>query len=77
MYYVSFCINMDHDWLEQLRKSLLYSNVIVRYEIFKMNSNQEFWIWKTTRVTKIIDSRDDKSLVIKYHFYHIRKTKIY
>ncbi len=70
MYYVSFCINMDHDWLEQLRKSLLYSNVIVRYEIFKMNSNQEFFEFEKLQkeLQKIIDSRDDKKFGNKVSF---------
>ncbi len=34
MYYISYYVDLDNAWLDLLKKSLLYSNIIVRYEIF-------------------------------------------
>ncbi len=70
IYYVSYCLELDNDWLASVKKSLLYSNVITRYEIFKMTSNQTFFEFEKLQkeLQEIIDSRDDKRFWNKISF---------
>ena len=62
MYYISYYVDLDNAWLDLLKKSLLYSNIIVRYEIFKMSSTQEFFEFEKLEkeLQKIVDSWDNK-----------------
>lgn len=78
IYYVSFCLELDNDWLAAVKKSLLYSNVIARYEIFKMTTTQSFFEFEKLQkeLQDIIDSRDDKRFGNKISFLsHLENEK--
>ena len=62
VYYVSYYLNLDNEKLQDLRKSLLYTNALVRYDIFRMGQNQEMFEFDKLQkeLEKIMDSRDDK-----------------
>ncbi|HOG15221.1 MAG TPA: 30S ribosomal protein S18 [Candidatus Absconditabacterales bacterium] len=62
MYYVSYYMDLNNDGLDSVKKSLLYSNIIVRYQIFKMDSTQIFFEFEKLQkeLQKIVDSRDNK-----------------
>lgn len=78
IYYISYCLELNNDWLIALKKSLLYSNVITRYEIFKMANNQTFFEFEKLQkeLQDIIDSRDNKRFWNKISFLsHIENDK--
>lgn len=62
VYYVSYYLNLDNEKLQELRKSLLYTNALVRYDILRMGQNQEMFEYEKLQkeLEKIMDSRDDK-----------------
>ena len=62
VYYVSYYLNLDNEKLQELRKSLLYTNALVRYDILRMGQNQEIFEYEKLQkeLEKIMDSRDDK-----------------
>ena len=70
MYYVSYYMNLDNEQLVELRKNLLYTNVVVRYEIFRMNKDQALLEYGKLQeeLQKIMDSRDDKRFGNKISF---------
>jgi len=55
-------LELNNDLLASVKKSLLYSNVITRYEIFKMASSQTFFEFEKLQkeLQEIMDSRDNK-----------------
>ena len=61
-YLVSFHIQANNETLDALRKSFLYSNVLVRYELFKMSQDQVFLEFDKLQkeLTDIMDARDNK-----------------
>ncbi len=61
-YLVSYHLQLDDKAMQALRKSFLYSNVIVRYEIFKMFQEQVFLEFDKLQkeLEKIMDARDNK-----------------
>jgi ribosomal protein S18 len=61
-YLVSFYIQANDDTLNEIRKWFLYSNVLVRYEIFKMSKEQTFLEFDKLQkeLTDIMDARDSK-----------------
>ena len=78
VYYVSYCLDLDNNWLAAVKKSLLYSNVITRYEIFRMATNQVFFEFEKLQkeLQDIIDSRDNKRFGNKISFLsHLENEK--
>lgn len=69
-YLVSFYLQADSDTLQDIRKWFLYSNVIVRYEIFKMSQDQVFLEFDKLQkeLQAIMDSRDSKRFGDKISF---------
>lgn len=69
-YYVSYYLNLDNASLQWVRKSLLYTNVVTRYEIFGMTQAQEFFEFEKIQkeIEEIINSRDDKRFGNKISF---------
>lgn len=61
-YLVSFHFEADANILQEIKKSFLYSNVIVRYEIFKMSQDQSFLEFDKLQkeLKEIMDARDSK-----------------
>lgn len=61
-YFVSYHVQADSQKLQEIRKNFLYTNVVVRYEIFKMAQEQVFFeFYKLQKeLEKIMDSWDDK-----------------
>ena len=57
IYYVSYYLNLDNEKLQELRKSLLYTNVVVRYDILKMSQSQQMFEFDKLQeeLQKIID----------------------
>jgi len=70
IYYVSYYMELDNNQLEELKKNLLYTNVVVRYEIFKMNKDQAMLEYAKLQeeLEKIMDSWDDKRFGNKISF---------
>jgi ribosomal protein S18 len=70
IYYISYFLELDNDSLKKIRKSLLYSNLVTRYEIFKMTSNQDFFEFKKLEkeLQDTVDSRDNKRFGNKISF---------
>lgn len=70
VYYVSYYMNLDNAQLSEVRKNLLYTNVVVRYEIFRMKNDQELLEYAKVEeeLNKIMDSRDDKRFWNKVSF---------
>ena len=70
IYYVSYYMELDNNQLEELKKNLLYTNVVVRYEIFKMNKDQAMLEYAKLQeeLEKIMDSWDDKKFGNKISF---------
>lgn len=70
MYYVSYYMNLDNEQLQELKKNLLYTNVVVRYEIFRMKQEQATFEYAKLQeeLTKIMDKRDDKRFGNKVSF---------
>lgn len=69
-YLVSFHIQADANTLQDIRKGFLYSNTIVRYEIFKMSQEQGFLEFDKLQkeLQDIMDSRDSKRFGDKISF---------
>jgi len=69
-YLVSFFIKATSAELWEIRKSFLYSNVLVRYEIFKMSEEQEFLEYEKLQkeLNDIMEKRDDKRFGNKISF---------
>ncbi len=61
-YLVSFHIQANNDTLQDIRKWFLYTNVLARYEIFKMLQEQDFLEFDKVQkeLTDIMDARDNK-----------------
>lgn len=61
-YLVSYHLQLDNKAMQALRKSFLYANVVVRYEIFKMTQEQVFLEFDKLQeeLEKIMDARDNK-----------------
>lgn len=61
-YFVSYYIKSDNSSLKEIKKYFLYANVVVRYNIFKMNQNQEIFEFEKLQkeLEKIMDSWDTK-----------------
>ena len=61
-YLVSYHLQLDGKAMQALRKSFLYSNVIVRYELFKMSQEQAFLEFDKLQkeLEDIMDARDNK-----------------
>ena len=70
IYYVSYYMELDNNQLEELKKNLLYTNVVVRYEIFTMNKDQAMLEYAKLQeeLEKIMDSWDDKRFGNKISF---------
>ena len=70
IYYVSYYMTLDNTQLSEVRKNLLYTNVVVRYEIFKMKNDQALLEYAKVQeeLEKIMDSRDDKRFGNKVSF---------
>ena len=62
IYYVSYYLNLDNDRLQELRKSLLYTNVVVRYDVLRMSQEQQMFEFDklNEELEKIMWWRDDK-----------------
>lgn len=71
IYYVSYYTNLDSAWLEWVRKALLYTNVVTRYEIFSMKEAQTFFEFEKLQkeLQEIIDSRDNKRFGNRISFF--------
>lgn len=61
-YFVSYYLDVEPSSLQNIRKTFLYTNTVVRYEIFKMSQTQEFFEFDKLQkeLEKIIEGRDDK-----------------
>jgi len=70
LYYVSYYMNLDNTQLEELKKNLLYTNIVVRYEIFRMKKDDPMVEFAKVQeeLQKIMDSRDDKRFGNKISF---------
>lgn len=70
VYYVSYYMELDNSQLEELKKNLLYTNVVIRYEIFRMAKDQVLLDYAKLQeeLQKIMDSRDDKRFWNKISF---------
>lgn len=70
IYYVSYYMTLDNAQLSEVKKNLLYTNVVVRYEIFKMKNDQLLLEYAKVQeeLEKIMDSRDDKRFWNKVSF---------
>jgi ribosomal protein S6 len=42
-YFVSYLLNLTPAQVKEVRNSLLYNNAVVKYEIYKMGNDQEFF----------------------------------
>lgn len=62
VYYVSYLFELTPDLLIALKKILLYSKILIRYEIFKLKSKQEFFNYEKLQkeLEKIMEWRDQK-----------------
>lgn len=79
VYYVSYYLNLDNEKLQELRKSLLYTNALVRYDILKMGQNQEMFEYEKLQkeLEKIMESRDDKRFGNKITFLSLPENEKY
>lgn len=70
LYYVSYYMNLDNAQLDELKKNLLYTNIVVRYEIFRMKKDDPMVEFAKVQeeLEKIMDSRDDKRFGNKISF---------
>jgi len=70
VYYVSYYMNLETSELEELKKSLLYTNIVIRYEIFRMRKDDEMLEFAKVQeeLEKIMESRDDKRFGNKVSF---------
>ncbi len=61
-YFVSYHLQAESSTLQEIRKGFLYANVVVRYDIFKMSQEQEFFEFEKLQkeLEKIMDARDNK-----------------
>jgi len=70
MYYVSYYMELQNDQLQELKKNLLYTNVVVRYEIFRMRQEQAVLEYAKLQeeLNTIMEKRDDKRFGNKISF---------
>ncbi len=79
VYYVSYFLDLDNEKLLNIKKSLLYSNVIIRYEIFGMNISSLFFEFDKLQkdLQDIVDSRDNKRFGNKITFFSSHENEKY
>lgn len=79
IYYVSYLLDLDSTALAEIKKSLLYSTFVVRYEIFKMTTDQNFYEFEKLHkeLQDIVDSWDKKRFWNKVSFLSLSENEKY
>lgn len=78
-YFVSYSIELSAEDMADLKKSLLYNPILIRYEIFAREANQEFFHFEKlqTDFDKAIEDIKDKKFWQKLTFFANPENKKY
>lgn len=70
-YFVSYLVELDEEALELIKKTLLYSKIVLRYKIFSLNSSETFFKYKelVTQMEKEIERRGTQRFGQKVRFF--------
>lgn len=70
-YFVSYLLNIEPTQVQEVKAALLYNQAVVRYEIYKMGANQQFFHFEALQAEfeKAIEDIKDKRYGQKIAFF--------
>ncbi len=70
-YFVSYLLNLTSAQVKEVKNSLLYNNAVVKYEIYKMGNDQEFFHFEKLQheFDKVLEDIQDKKYGQKIDFF--------